>query len=298
MLRLYLPIWASLLLALVLVQAISYPENLPPGLPYDADHHTLGAMLWHSLALFGSGSLNLPLWSLKWELWFSLLLPVYVAAARLIRRQIWTAVVLVACFGLIAFGLRSGLGVLQFMPVFMIGVVIAFRLDDVRGACGWLARRVPGAMPALLLIGVVLTTARWSVLGLTASEGPLLLVATVWSILGVTLIVVSALAWEPAAAVLSRRTARFLGVRSYSLYLVHLPVVTVLTAVIGADRFWLLFPVCLAASFAATEVFYRLVERPAHHLARRVRSVLRPQRRPTDRTEVDSVSGPESPTQP
>lgn len=277
LLRLYLPIWASLLLALVLVQFISHPENLPPGLPYDADHHTVAAMLWHGLALFGTGSLNLPLWSLKWELWFSLLLPAYVAAARLIRRPRWTAIVLVTCFGLITYGLRSGLGVLQFMPVFMIGVVIAFRLDDVRVACTWLAKRVPGAMPALLVVGIMLTTARWSVLGLTASEGPLLLVATVWSILGVTLIVVSALAWEPAAGVLSRRTGRFLGDRSYSLYLVHLPVVTVLTAAIGADRFWLLFPVCLVASFAVTEVFYRLVERPAHHLARRVRSALRPQ---------------------
>lgn len=273
--RLYLPIWASLLLALVLVQTVGQPENLPPGLPYSADHHTPGAMLWHGLVLFGTGSLNLPLWSLKWELWFSLLLPVYVAAARLVRRPVWTAIVLVACFGLITVGLRSGVGALQFMPVFMLGVVIAFRLDDVRGACAWLGNRVPVAMPALLAVGILLATARWTVLGLTGSEGPPVLVATVWSILGVTLIMVSVLAWKPAAAGLSRRPAQFLGDRSYSLYLVHLPVVTALTAVIGVDRYWLLLPVCLVASFVATEVFYRLVERPAHRLARRIRNATR-----------------------
>lgn len=275
LIRLYLPIWASLLLALLLVQTISHPENLPPGLPYEADHHTLGAMLWHGLVLFGTGSLNLPLWSLKWELWFSLLLPAYVAAARLVRRPIWTVIALGACFGLIGVGLRSGVGALQFMPVFMIGVVIAFRLDDVRGACAWVTNRVRGSMPVLLALGIVLATARWIVLGLTASEGPLVLLATVWSIMGVTVIVVVVLAWEPAAAALSTSPAQFLGSRSYSLYLVHLPVVTALTATIGVDRYWLLLAVCVVASLAVAEIFYRLVEHPAHRLSRRVRNAMR-----------------------
>ena len=289
LIRLYLPIWASLLLALTLVQTISHPENLPPGLPYQADHHTLGAMLWHSLVLFGTGSLNLPLWSLKWELWFSLLLPAYAAAARLIRRPMWTVISLAGCFALIAVGLRSGVGALQFMPVFMLGVVIAFRLDDVRGACAWLTSRVRGVMPVLLALGIVLATARWTVLGLTASEGPLVLVATVWSILGVTVIVLVVLTWEPVAAALSQAPARFLGARSYSLYLVHLPVVTALTAAIGVDRYWLLLPVCLVASLAAAEVFYRLVERPAHLLSRRVRNALR--RRPVALADAGSSVG-------
>lgn len=275
MLRLYIPIWGSVILAWVLMQTVVNPDNLPPDrLPYDPEHHTLRAVVRNAVTLFGTGSLNLPLWSLRWELLFSLLLPVYILAAHRITRPAWTAVALLSMLTVVGVGLQSGHESLQFMPMFMIGVVIAFRLDDVRGLCARLRLARPYAMPLMLAVGCLLATGPWTVQGLGTGSILLINIVTVGSVIGVAAIMVAAIVWEPFAAALSTAPARFLGTRSYSLYLVHVPVLTAITAAMGRDNMWLLLPVCLLTAFVVTEIFYRAVERPAHALARKVRTLI------------------------
>lgn len=274
LLRLYLPIWASFVLAWLLLQTVHNPDRLTEHLPFVPDHHTAAAMLGHATALFGTGSMNLPLWSLRWELWFSLLLPAYLLVGRL-RKSIWPVLAVVGSLLVVAVGLRTGEAALQFLPIFLLGVVLAFQRDRVVAFGDALGRRSRLALPALALLAVLLATARYSAIGLAGPESPVVLVATVASVAGAGLLVVVTLVWAPLDAVLARPVTQYLGERSYSLYLVHMPIVTALTSALGTERSWLLFPAALAASFAVAEVFYRVVERPAHRASRAVGRRLR-----------------------
>jgi peptidoglycan/LPS O-acetylase OafA/YrhL len=71
---------------------------------------------------------------------------------------------------------------------------------------------------------------------------------------------------------LARRPVAWAGSRSYSLYLVHEPIVVLAAfALGGAPTLPLLVVVAVPPVVLLTEGFFRLVERPSHALSRRVR---------------------------
>ncbi len=77
-----------------------------------------------------------------------------------------------------------------------------------------------------------------------------------------------------AATVLRMRPMQFLGTISYSLYLLHFPILILMSS-LSSSRFsfgWLLLPF-LAASILAAVVMHRLVEIPSMALGRRVRDL-------------------------
>ena len=76
--------------------------------------------------------------------------------------------------------------------------------------------------------------------------------------------------WQSAARALSVAPLEWLGTRSFSLYLIHFPVVIALSHVIDPDHLVVLIAVELAASLLAAEAFCRLIERPSHRLSKRV----------------------------
>lgn len=61
---------------------------------------------------------------------------------------------------------------------------------------------------------------------------------------------------------------RWLGLRSYSLYLWHVPVFLLVASNLGGRPVWLKASVGLAAAFALAEVSYRFVEKPFRHRRR------------------------------
>ena len=75
----------------------------------------------------------------------------------------------------------------------------------------------------------------------------------------------------PLRRVLRHPALRFLGTVSFSLYLVHIPVLAALQhGLHGRLSPAAICAVGVLASLLAAWVFYRTVERPAHRLARRV----------------------------
>ncbi len=89
------------------------------------------------------------------------------------------------------------------------------------------------------------------------------------------LVVLSGLAADPGsrfARVLGSAPARHLGLTSYSLFCLHLLLLDLIAPALGFElfqgHFWPLWLVTVAASLAAAEVAYRLVERPAMRLKR------------------------------
>jgi peptidoglycan/LPS O-acetylase OafA/YrhL len=69
---------------------------------------------------------------------------------------------------------------------------------------------------------------------------------------------------------LTRPAVRWLGTRSFALYLIHEPVVTSLGYLTGRTPPLALFLLlAVPTSLLAAELFFRGIERPAHRLARR-----------------------------
>ncbi len=178
---------------------------------------------------FGS---NGPLWSLANEFWYYMLFPLALLS---IRAKGWPhrttyAVIFLLC------ALLVGRSILLLFPVWLMGVMLA-RLPRLQ-----LSRPV-------LTIGVALYAATFFFLAKThlvtgVASDTLLGGATfllLWALLGV-----QSAAGSPAWVRASRFTAGF----SYSLYLVHLPLIVLITALSVHDTRWQPTPAHLASALA------------------------------------------------
>jgi peptidoglycan/LPS O-acetylase OafA/YrhL len=75
---------------------------------------------------------------------------------------------------------------------------------------------------------------------------------------------------RPVRSALDARPTQWLGRVSFSLYLVHMPILATLTFVLGDDRWWLVAILTLPLALLAAWGFNRIVERPSHRLARAI----------------------------
>jgi peptidoglycan/LPS O-acetylase OafA/YrhL len=261
--RLYLPVWGSVALAAMLALALARPATVSGTdlwlSPFRAP--VSFSMASHSLSLASArpgAPLNGALWSLHWEVLFSLALPLALLAAPLLRRQ--PLPILVLALAAVAVAPRPG--ALTYLAPFVVGTVLALREDAIVAARDRLAGR--------------------RVLGLLAPGAAILLTADLWLpdatrgagrggalvVVGAALAVLTPLLDPRCAAALRRPTIQWLGRRSYSLYLVHEPIVVALAFALGGPSFWLLAPVATVVSLLAAALFHRVVERPSQQLAR------------------------------
>lgn len=260
--RLYLPVSVALGFA-VLAHQVTSRLGTPEGLWLMARDRspTTQRVVEDLVLLHGNSGVLSPLWSLRWEIWFSLLLPGF---ALLLRGR--TPGVFAAVLSLLAsaFGVYAGAPALIYLPVFAVGV-LTFRWYATRADSLHLRER----QGALVLLGcAVLFSARW--LAEPFSTGRLteaVLFPTV--VIGATGMMVLALVWPPAIRVLSRPASQALGAVSFSLYLVHEPIV-ILSARLNGGATPMTFVVGVAGSLVAAWCFLSLVERPSHRLARRI----------------------------
>lgn len=256
LLRLYLPVWAAVLFAVALTAVA--PRHADPAQSWWVNAHDFGIgprVLGHELTLvFGTNLLNSPLWSLRWEVIFSLLLPLYVALAVKVRRA---AVVVVALLlAAVVAGQANDIQALTYLPMFGVGAVMAVHRETLSG---WAARLGRVAWAVLFAVGVLLFTAPWTVpppIGTAAS-----------SVAGSALIVFMFLSNPPAQRVGDSAVVQWLGSRSFSIYLVHEPIVVSVAVAAKTGNAGLVAAVALPLSLLAGEVFFRLVEAPAHRLA-------------------------------
>lgn len=205
----------------------------------------------HELTLvFGAGdaSVTTVLWSLRWEVFFSLALPLYLLLARRLNPLLLAGISLLVVF----------LGhddYARYMPVFMLGVILAYQRP-------WIEEHLTDTR-ALLLLGLsfCLLSGDWWI-------HPERLGSTL-VVVGATGMVACAMHPGHFARLLRSRPFQLVGSRSFSLYLVHEPIVVALAfAVGGKPSLPLLLLAAIPLIVLVTEAFYRLVERPSHRLAR------------------------------
>ncbi|HIY79752.1 MAG TPA: acyltransferase [Candidatus Olsenella excrementavium] len=214
---------------------------------------------------------NSPVWSMSWELWFSLTLPLVVACLARIRRD-----------GIAAVGILAGIFVshwcgyfpLRLCLTFWLGVLLAKHLSE-------LSAQRPPVFHEIVALAVLLGAVELAQAAQAGLFGPLdaLALAALQTLLNAACAGLVALAMTDGIVrrALSTRPARFLGTVSFSLYLTHALVIGGLEVVlpaIGITDGWVQACVAVLACLACAAAFWRLVERPAIELSRRVGNAL------------------------
>ncbi|MDR6413631.1 acyltransferase [Pseudarthrobacter sulfonivorans] len=252
--RIYLPVWASLVLALL--AAWAFPRVAAPEFSSWVNmHDDAPNVLVDGFLLLGTGSLNTPLWSLQWEMVFSLLLPLYLFVAVRIGRA-WLPS-LVGLILLIAVGGMMAMAPPVFLSMFGIGVLMASKREMLEKWGRRLGRR---AWATLLVASMVLLCSRWML--------PQLPMGIAMATTGGALLIFAFIGSKSAITLGDNPTVQWLGTRSFSIYLVHDPiVVSVAFSMHGANAFHVAVT-SVSLSLLTAEVFFRLVERSSLRLAR------------------------------
>jgi peptidoglycan/LPS O-acetylase OafA/YrhL len=264
--RLYLPIWGAVVLAVALVAAV----------PRASDHASwwlnahAGSLDARSLlklvtVLDGPGILiDGPLWSMRYEILFSLLLPIYFLFAMRWRKATWIKIAALLVMTSIGSALESK--ALMYMPSFAIGCCLA----SVRGSMVLaMSRLSPRAFWAILLGGLLCLNAPWTssaVRGDDVSRD----IAFGVSIAGAATMVMLFAGGRPTVALGNSSVCQWLGRISFSLYLVHEPIIVSVANLRPGWGVATVLVVSLALVIPASQLFYWSIERPAHLLARRV----------------------------
>jgi peptidoglycan/LPS O-acetylase OafA/YrhL len=256
--RLYLPAWASLAMAVALMALI--PRSASPLQSAWADMYvtdpSVGQVLKDGLLLLTASTINTPLWSLKWEVAFSLMFPAYVFIA-LRWRRFWQVKIGLALL-LALTGALLDLDWLSYLPVFALGAVLGAERERIRE----LTRSWPRLVWFLVAAaGIFLANAEW-----VSPEQPIPGVEAVVTV-GATLIVLLFISCNSAKRLGDTAAAQWLGRVSFSLYLVHLPIILAGVTLLRSVSLPLALAVSLAASLLVAELFYRYVEQPSHRLS-------------------------------
>lgn len=202
-----------------------------------------------------------PVWSMSWEIWFSLLLPLVLFVVLKIKRD-WLAV---ACIAVLLLASHfSGYFPLRLCLMFVLGTLLAKRLGKLS------AVRMPVAVEVLATVA-----------SLALIELPLFFEGTLAHAACSTLMNMSCMGLVAIAMTdgvlcraLSCRVCRWLGKISYSMYLTHAMVIGCLAAFLpklGLSGLPV-SAVALVASFAFAWVFWYLVERPSIGWSRSLQS--------------------------
>jgi peptidoglycan/LPS O-acetylase OafA/YrhL len=87
-------------------------------------------------------------------------------------------------------------------------------------------------------------------------------------VLGAAMIIFSAMYWQPLKSALEGALAQWLGKVSFSLYLIHEPILVTLGYLMGSDN----APWAAASGFVMSllfaPLFFRWIERPSHRFAK------------------------------
>jgi len=262
--RLYLPVFGALVIGYALITLVDHSAgDLSLWIQSHPDSVWAGGAFRDITLILGTSALVTPLWSLQWEVLFSLLLPAYVLVAVKTRRVALPVGLL--CLAVLAAAAHLDIISMLYLPVFALGSLLAVCWESIHARAARLSSQVWAITVAVALLAIV---AGWSVPALRGGANA----GITWPLLsaGCVVLVVAAGCWAPLVGWLTTPLIQWLGRISFSLYLVHEPIVIATNALLGVDLLWVSIPVGAAVSLVCAAVFYRFVERPAHLLARSI----------------------------
>lgn len=204
---------------------------------------------------------NSPVWSMSWELWFSLALPLAVFIVLKIKRP-WAATA--ALFALIFLSHFSGYFPLRFCLMFILGVILAKHAQKLTAFKPNVVAEVAATLACILLIEL---PALIDGEGITGAVIATLMNAACMGL--VALCMMDGL----VRRLLSMRLCNALGTVSYSLYLTHVLVIGVIEVLFARFAIDALAASTLAIilSLAIAWLFWYLIERPSMNLSHKVK---------------------------
>ena len=269
--RLFLPAWGALVLAAALVLAVPRVATQVSGGEWIAEK-TATTMHWKrfvaELTLNTGGShYDNVLWTLRWEIAFSFLLPLLIVLVAVLAR--WWLPAAALAVGVTTFGIIWNISALAYLPMFFLGMLIGTRIDAIRGWSDRVPARLSRPVWALVLVASALVlVCSWLLEPLVPSSTVAGKALIGLETAGAAGLVVAAIGSDRWRRFLEWPTVQFLGRISFSLYLVHVPVLVALTYLVGDWNWWLLPPLGLPLVLGTAWLFFRFVEKPTHGLAR------------------------------
>jgi peptidoglycan/LPS O-acetylase OafA/YrhL len=276
LLRLYPPLWAALFVTF-LFTLIESRHNIPAATYWTNNHSNFHVSTLQDAVLPRVGTtFDGPLWSLHWEILFSLTLPLYVWLGRYFKR--FTAVkvgavllvLLLAAVDAKVSNLQVSDAIL-YAPMFGVGVVMAFYeielvtlLRSFMARSGWI--RI--GLFAVVFVTGDLTHETSPIEGV---PGIMVTAAHGFGVIGAALLILMIIAWQPYQKTLELRPIDWLGTRSFSLYLIHDAIlITIALWLGGHPNPFLMLVLVLPSCLIGVAIFYRLVERPTQNLSNNV----------------------------
>lgn len=265
------PYFASIIVSLFLVGQLSYLVTAKRDM-------LLHVLYVHNLAPDSLMSINWVYWTLAIEFQFYLILPLFVLlfvrrswpwalAACVAASVAWRAAFYSPSDAVHTFWMANQLP--GFLGHFAFGIVAAKAYVEARSGLAWRRYVVPGA--AISFVAVPLLSFSRGMESLQASwMGSVLASATLRPALGIGF--AALLMWllqggPLVRSVLSARPLQMLGEMSYSVYLMHVPIITFLVLQTPTPTSFGAFAAYLmAGALLGSAVFYILVERPSLRL--------------------------------
>jgi peptidoglycan/LPS O-acetylase OafA/YrhL len=273
LLRLYLPAWAAILLATVLI--LTFNRRPAPRFSWleftNARHVGVLDVLWQSTLLTQTPTIDNPLWSISWEVLFSIFLPLFVLVAMKTTR-LWI-VVIALCILISAAGEQLRTPGLMYMPTFLIGAVMAANLNKLRAAAESLNRsRWHTVYWWLILVGSA--AAIWGSRFTDSLDlvKPFTIINHVFAAtfaLGFTGVIFIVMGNHTATRFLTAKFSQWLGSLSYSMFLVHVPILATLGFALLSNQ-WIVPLIGIPLSFIVAMLFSRFVEIPAHRFGKMI----------------------------
>lgn len=209
----------------------------------------------------GPSRLISPLWSLQWEILFSLLLPLYILfATRKPKHVGWKVAAILA---VLAAGAITDKQALIYLPMFAAGSLLAVHMGDLRQSLSNLGRT---EWFGVTIMAVILASSRWT-LPLVAPGDMTAAISIIPAFIGCGLFVIIAAFCPAAMRLLEKKVVQWLGLISFSLYLTHEPIVIALAFVFGPGGAWLVAAASIPIALTVGWLFYKVLESPSHRLS-------------------------------
>lgn len=199
------------------------------------------------------------LWSLQWELVFSLALPLVLLLKSC--KLAWGISVQLL---VISLGTFTNSAVLTYLPMFGIGAVIGINWDKLGKFFLFIRSSkysVFGLNTALLLVAVILICAHWILQPVIHSDN-LRSISIPVALIGIILLIGLSVHWKPLSQVFQSQIMIWLGAISFSLYLLHEPIVVFFAFASNSSITGICFSILV--SLVASWLFYKFIEKPLH----------------------------------
>jgi peptidoglycan/LPS O-acetylase OafA/YrhL len=232
------------------------------------------SILWHHILFIGAyddGQLNGAFWSLVIEMRVSLIFPLLMLMLRPVRsnRAMRFTAVAAVLLGALPFGsplpyVLVAFSTLHYAMAFIVGSLVARSLKE----CSKIYLSLSGLLKKTLWLMILLAFSFSTIL----TSRPLLVSVSdmILTMASACLIVIAA-ADPNVRTWLQRRTPQFLGKISYSLYLVHVPVLLALVhSLYSVIPLAAILPIYLVLAFSFAYLFHRAVEVPSMQLGSRL----------------------------